>query len=71
MTSSAVPERRTRVGPRIPQKYVPILMTLALLASMFTIGSIRYPGFATGQVVLNVFRNATLFTVSSHDCSTK
>ena len=55
MTSSAVPERRTRVGPRIPQKYVPILMTLALLASMFTIGSIRYPGFATGQVVLNVF----------------
>src|SRR4249920_2655015 len=55
MTSSAVPERRTRVGLRIPQKYVPILMTLALLASMFTIGSIRYPGFATGQVVLNVF----------------
>ena len=55
MTSTTVPERRTRVGPRIPQKYVPILMTLALLASMFTIGSIRYPGFATGQVVLNVF----------------
>jgi len=27
MTSSAVPERRTRIGPRIPQKYVPILMT--------------------------------------------
>ena len=55
MTSTTVPERRPRLGPRIPQKYVPILMTLALLVSMFTIGSIRYPGFATGQVVLNVF----------------
>ena len=40
-------------------------MTLALLATMFTIGSIRYPGFATGQVVLNVFiDNSFLLIVS-------
>ncbi len=55
MTSTTLPTRRHRIPSLIPQKYVPILMTLALLVSMFTVGSIRYPGFATGQVILNVF----------------
>ena len=66
MTSTdAFPTRRHRFASLIPQKYVPILMTLALLVSMFTIGSIRYPGFATGQVILNVFiDNAFLLVVA-------
>ncbi len=55
MTSTPVDTRRSRVSVRIPSKYVPILMTLALIVSMFTIGSVRYPGFANGQVILNIF----------------
>src|SRR4249919_687875 len=65
MTSTTLPTKRHRAQSLIPQKYVPILMTLALLVSMFTIGSIRYPGFATGQVILNVFiDNSFLLVVS-------
>ena len=55
MTSTSLDDQRHRFPSRIPQKYVPVLTTLALLVSMFTVGSVRYPGFATGQVILNVF----------------
>ena len=55
MTAASVTGLRNRLSFRIPAKYVPILSTLALLISMFTVGAVRYPGFATGQVILNVF----------------
>ncbi|HEX7626159.1 MAG TPA: galactofuranose ABC transporter, permease protein YjfF [Gaiellaceae bacterium] len=55
MTAASVAGARNRLSFRIPAKYVPILSTLALLISMFTVGAVRYPGFATGQVILNVF----------------
>jgi ribose/xylose/arabinose/galactoside ABC-type transport system permease subunit len=55
MTAASVTSVRNRLSFRIPAKYVPILSTLALLVSMFTVGAVRYPGFATGQVILNVF----------------
>jgi galactofuranose transport system permease protein len=55
MSSASLPTGRHRNPVRIPSKFVPILTTLALLVGMFTIGAVRYPGFATGQVILNVF----------------
>jgi simple sugar transport system permease protein len=55
MTAASLPAKRHRFAFRVPSKYVPILATLVLLVSMFTLGAVRYPGFATGQVVLNVF----------------
>ena len=55
MTTASLSAGRRRFPLRIPAKYAPILTTLALLVSMFSIGAVRYPGFATGQVIINVF----------------
>ncbi|GAA3816796.1 sugar ABC transporter permease YjfF [Sphaerisporangium flaviroseum] len=41
-------------GRTLPRKYVPVLVTAGLFAAMFVIGGIRYEGFASGQVILNV-----------------
>ncbi|TYB51017.1 sugar ABC transporter permease YjfF [Nonomuraea sp. PA05] len=49
----------------IPAKYLPVLVTGCLLAAMFVAGGIRYEGFASGQVLLNVFiDNAFLLVVA-------
>ena len=40
---------------RPPQRYVPVLATLALLAAMYSVGAGRYRSFSNGQVFLNVF----------------
>jgi simple sugar transport system permease protein len=40
---------------RPPQRYVPVLATLALLLVMYSIGAGRYRSFSNGQVFLNVF----------------
>ncbi len=50
-------------GARIPQPYLPVLATLALLVAMFVAGAVRYPGFASGQVVLNVFIDTAFLLV--------
>jgi simple sugar transport system permease protein len=42
-------------GRTIPAKYVPVLVTACLFVAMFVVGGIRYEGFASGQVILNVF----------------
>jgi len=55
MTTAPLTARRHRFTLSIPPKYAPILTTLALLVAMFTVGSVRYPGFASGQVFLNLF----------------
>ncbi|MGJ6967086.1 galactofuranose ABC transporter, permease protein YjfF [Streptosporangium sp. G11] len=48
----------------IPRRYVPVAVTAGLLIAMFTTGGIRYEGFASGQVILNVFvDNAFLLVV--------
>ncbi|NJP98756.1 sugar ABC transporter permease YjfF [Nonomuraea sp. FMUSA5-5] len=39
----------------LPRAYVPVLVTAGLFAAMFVAGGVRYEGFATGQVILNVF----------------
>jgi galactofuranose transport system permease protein len=52
-------------APRIPQQYLPVLATATLLVVMFVVGALRYPGFASGQVILNVFiDNAFLLVVA-------
>ncbi len=38
-----------------PSQYRPVLATLALFIGLFTAGGIRYEGFASPQVVLNLF----------------
>jgi simple sugar transport system permease protein len=52
-------------GRTIPARYVPVLVTGCLLVAMFVVGGFRYDGFATGQVILNVFvDNAFLLVVA-------
>ncbi|WP_405086388.1 galactofuranose ABC transporter, permease protein YjfF [Microbispora sp. NBC_01389] len=49
----------------VPQKYIPVMVTAGLFVAMFVAGGIRYRGFATGQIVLNVFiDNAFLLVVA-------
>ncbi|GAB1824625.1 sugar ABC transporter permease YjfF [Herbidospora sp. RD11066] len=49
----------------LPRNYLPVLVTAALFAAMFIAGGIRYEGFASGQVILNVFiDNAFLLVVA-------
>ncbi|MEU8196080.1 galactofuranose ABC transporter, permease protein YjfF [Microbispora amethystogenes] len=49
----------------VPQKYIPVMVTAGLFVVMFVAGGIRYEGFATGQIVLNVFiDNAFLLVVA-------
>ncbi|GAA1278837.1 sugar ABC transporter permease YjfF [Sphaerisporangium rubeum] len=50
MTTTTVPMR----APKVPRKYVPVLVTFCLFIAMFVAGGIRYEGFATGQILLNV-----------------
>lgn len=59
-TSTLMPRR-----PRVPQKYIPVLTTLALLVVMFVAAAARYEGLASGQVVLNMLiDNAFLLVVA-------
>jgi ribose/xylose/arabinose/galactoside ABC-type transport system permease subunit len=47
--------RALRVGALRSSRYTTVLVTLALLVAIFAIGSVRYRGFFSGQVVLNLF----------------
>jgi galactofuranose transport system permease protein len=42
-------------GYRPPSRYLPVFATCALFVGMFGVGGIRYEGFASSQVVLNLF----------------
>jgi simple sugar transport system permease protein len=53
MSSTTLAAERTRW--RIPQSYVPVLATLALLLVMYAIGVSQYRAFSNVQVVFNVF----------------
>ena len=53
MSSTTLAAERTRW--RIPQSYVPVLATLALLLVLYAIGASQYTAFSNIQVVLNVF----------------
>jgi simple sugar transport system permease protein len=43
------------LGYRPPARYLPVLATAALFVGMFGVGGVRYDGFASPQVVLNLF----------------
>ena len=53
LTETSTWERVRHWSP--PPQYVPVLATLSLLVGMFVAGGIRYEGFASPQVVLNLF----------------
>jgi galactofuranose transport system permease protein len=38
----------------VPARFLPVVATFALFVAMFAAGSLRYDGFASGQVVLNL-----------------
>ncbi|MEV4945690.1 galactofuranose ABC transporter, permease protein YjfF [Streptomyces sp. NPDC053755] len=40
---------------RLPQRFLPVVATLVVFAATFSIGSVRYQDFASGQVVANLF----------------
>jgi len=39
---------------RVPARFVPVLVTFGLFVALFAAGGVRYEGFASGQVVLNL-----------------
>ncbi|GAA3014480.1 ABC transporter permease [Streptomyces drozdowiczii] len=51
MSTSALASLR----PRLPQRFLPVVATLAVFAVTFGVGSVRYQDFASGQVVANLF----------------
>lgn len=56
VTAHAAPSAWGRVRTyRPPSRYLPVLATCALFFGMFAIGGVRYEGFASSQVVLNLF----------------
>lgn len=52
---STIAPRREAARFGLGSRYVSVLVTLGLLIAMFIAGSARYRGFASGQVVLNLF----------------
>jgi galactofuranose transport system permease protein len=53
VTGSTSWDRIRQYSP--PSQYLPVLASLALFVGMFAAGGIRYDGFASPQVVLNLF----------------
>ena len=61
-TAAAAPGVR---GPRLNARYLPLAATIALFAAMATLGSVRYTGFFSAQVFLNLLiDNAFLIIVA-------
>ncbi len=61
-TTAAAPGAR---GPRLNARYLPLAATIALFAAMATLGSVRYTGFFSAQVFLNLLiDNAFLIIVA-------
>lgn len=61
-TVSQAPLAKTLAGR---QRYIPAIGTLSLLIAMILVGSVRYEGFFSGQIILNLFiDNAFLLVVA-------
>jgi ribose/xylose/arabinose/galactoside ABC-type transport system permease subunit len=57
--------RAEGVGKRLNRKYLPLVATISLFVAMATLGSVRYTGFFSAQVFLNLFiDNAFLIIVA-------
>ncbi|GAB3443483.1 galactofuranose ABC transporter, permease protein YjfF [Actinophytocola sediminis] len=42
-------------APRVPSRFLPVIATFVVFVLTFGAGSVRYEGFASGQVVANLF----------------
>ncbi|MCL3817175.1 galactofuranose ABC transporter, permease protein YjfF [Aeromicrobium wangtongii] len=63
-TTAGVPSLIDRIkGFSPPDRYLPVIATFALLVGMFGIGSARYEGFASPQVIANLFVDNTFLIV--------
>ncbi|MDQ3790539.1 MAG: sugar ABC transporter permease YjfF, partial [Actinomycetota bacterium] len=57
--------QRVPVATRVPSRFLPVIATFVVFVLTFGAGSIRYDGFASGQVVANLFiDNAHLIVVA-------
>ncbi|GGP77395.1 galactofuranose ABC transporter, permease protein YjfF [Saccharothrix coeruleofusca] len=45
----------TALTARAPSRFLPVIATFVVFVATFGVGSLRYEGFATGQVVANLF----------------
>lgn len=45
----------TDLAPRVPSRYLSVIATFVLFVATFGVGSARYEGFASGQVLANLF----------------
>ncbi|EIE99450.1 galactofuranose ABC transporter, permease protein YjfF [Saccharomonospora glauca] len=52
-SDTGTPTERRRLA--VPSRFVPLLTTFALFLATFGVGAVRYDGFASGQVVANLF----------------
>lgn len=62
----ATPEKpRVPLTARVPSRFLPVIATFVVFVLTFGAGSVRYEGFASGQVVANLFiDNAHLIVVA-------
>jgi ribose/xylose/arabinose/galactoside ABC-type transport system permease subunit len=51
--------------PRVDRKYLPLLTTISLLFAMVTAGALRYDGFFSAQVGLNLFIDNAFLIVAA------
>jgi ribose/xylose/arabinose/galactoside ABC-type transport system permease subunit len=66
-TLAPAPPEKPRVAAtsRVPSRFLPVIATFVVFVLTFGAGSIRYEGFASGQVVANLFiDNAVLIVVA-------
>ena len=66
MTAIATREKpRVSLATRVPSRFLPVIATFVVFVLTFGAGSVRYEGFASGQVVANLFiDNAHLIVVA-------
>ncbi|ADX46795.1 inner-membrane translocator [Paracidovorax avenae ATCC 19860] len=65
MTPSTATTPAGAHGPRLNARYLPLAATIALFVAMATLGSVRYTGFFSAQVFLNLLiDNAFLIIVA-------
>ncbi|ATE53457.1 galactofuranose ABC transporter, permease protein YjfF [Actinosynnema pretiosum] len=55
MTTVLEPQLPVKAGPRAPSRFLPVIATFVVFVLTFGAGSVAYEGFASGQVVANLF----------------
>ncbi|ACU35800.1 sugar ABC transporter permease YjfF [Actinosynnema pretiosum subsp. pretiosum] len=55
MTTVLEPQLPVKAGPGAPSRFLPVIATFVVFVLTFGAGSVAYEGFASGQVVANLF----------------